>query len=71
MLHRERERDSMILAKKRVERERGKLGRVENKDRVKDGWITLEAEGGTLAGSVKNTLINRLRTPPPPSKVSS
>lgn len=57
---------------KREERKKGaKLGWIENKDRVKDGWITLEAEGGTLAGSVKNTLINRLRTPPPPSKVSS
>lgn len=45
MLHRERERDSTILAKKRGEKERGKLGWIENKDRVKDGWITLEAEG--------------------------
>lgn len=36
MLQRERERDSMIVAKKRGEKERGKLGWIENKDGVKD-----------------------------------
>lgn len=57
----------MVLAEKRGEKERGKLGWMENKDRVKDGWIALDAEGGTLAGSVKNTLMNSAKTRCPPN----
>lgn len=43
------------MQKQRGEKERGKLGWIENKDRVKDGWITLEAEGEHLDKQAANT----------------